>query len=75
MSSDNNRKITFSVNEQGWVMLSDLLGKVKLRTTDYREKGRVSDEVNQHRCFELHCEGSVRVTSKLYDISKFVSKV
>lgn len=69
--SDAVRKISFKVNEQGWVMLSDLLGKVRLRATKYKEKGRVSDEINQHRCFELECEGTVRVQSKLYDISSF----
>lgn len=65
------RKITLNVNEQGWVMLSEVLGKVRLRATKVIDKGRVSDEINQHRCYELHCEGTVRVTSKLYDISNF----
>ncbi len=66
------KKVSFAVNDQGWVMVSDLLGKTVLRATSYKDKGIISDEINQHRCFELHCEGTVRVKSKLYDISKFI---
>ncbi|MEK7134416.1 MAG: hypothetical protein AAB819_01685 [Patescibacteria group bacterium] len=74
MADQFKRKISFGVNDQGWVMLSDLLGKVVLRATKIKDKGRVSDEINQHRCFEYECEGTVRVQSKLYDISEFVGK-
>ena len=75
MSNQFPRKISFGVSDQGWVMVSDLLGKVKLRATAIKDKGYKNDEINQHRCREFECEGTVRVQSKLYDISEFVNKI
>jgi hypothetical protein len=69
------KKITFPVNEHGWVLLFQLFGhKTIVHTIDYKDKGRVSDEDNQHRCHELICEGGVKVRSKMYDTSEFVNK-
>ena len=68
----DQRTVKFKVNDQGWVMLSDLLGKVKLRTTKHSKPKRISDEINQHRCFEFVCEGALRVQSKLLDIDEFI---
>ena len=72
MLEEKDRKISFYVNTHGWVLISQLLGKIILRAHKVKSKGMKSDEDNQHRCFEFECEGSVKVKSKLYDTSKFL---
>lgn len=70
---DKKRKIWFPVNEHGWILLFEILGKKTiLRAYDIKDKGRKSDETNQHRMHEVECEGGVKVKPKLYDISKFI---
>ncbi len=74
---DNNsiKKVCFPVNEHGWILLFQLLGKKTiLRASDIKQKGRISDETNQHRMFECECEGGVKVKSKFYDTSNFIEK-
>ena len=66
------KHVKFPVNEHGWVLLFPIFGKTILRTTRYKDKGRKNDTDNQHRMFELECEGGVKVKSKLYDTSKFL---
>lgn len=71
---DNEKKISFPVNEHGWVLLFRLFGKKTIvRATTVRDKGRTSDPDNGHRAFELECEGSVKVKSKYYDTSDFLN--
>ena len=65
------KNITFRVQDT-WVMISELFGdKVTLRATKVSKPKRVSDTRNQHRCQEMVCEGTVRVTPKRFDISNF----
>jgi len=71
-SLEKQKKVSFPVNENGWVLLFPVFGhKTIIRTTDYKDKGRSNDKDNQHRAYELECEGAVKVRSKLYDTSKF----
>jgi len=68
---NNEKTITFSINEYGWILLFQRLGKTILRAQKIKDKGRISDENSQHRMFEIEAEGGVKVRSKIYDISKF----
>jgi len=67
----NQRTVKFTVDDNGWIMLSERLGKIKMRAHKLGKQKRVNDEVNQHTSFEMTCEGTVRVQSKLYDTSEF----
>lgn len=69
---DKKRKICFSVNEHGWILLFQLLGKTVLCAEKIKNKGYQSDATNQHRMCVIECEGGVKVKPKLYDISKFI---
>jgi hypothetical protein len=69
--NNNKKTISFSINEYGWILLFQKLGKTILRAEKIKNRGRVSDESSQHRMFEIEAEGGVKVRSKLYDISKF----
>ena len=70
--NDNQQIVSFPVNENGWILLFQVLGKKTiLRATKIKNKGRVSDENNQHRMEEIEAEGGTKVKSKLYDISNF----
>lgn len=70
------KKISFPVNEHGWVLLFEVFGKKTIvRSYDGKvNRNRVSDEDTQHRMFEVECEGGVKVKSKLIDISKFIGE-
>ena len=72
--SDTRPRISFPVNEHGWVLLFESLGggKILLRCSKYKDRGRKNDENNQHRMYELEVEGGTKVQSKLYDISNFL---
>lgn len=72
---EEKKTITFRVHNS-WAMISDLFGdKITLRATSMgKVQERVSDEINQHRCKEMVCEGTVKVQPKRYDISNFVNK-
>ncbi|MFA5072162.1 MAG: hypothetical protein WC511_07485 [Candidatus Pacearchaeota archaeon] len=68
---DKKLKICFPINEHGWVLLFQLLGKTILCAEKVKNKGYQSD-TNGHRICFLECEGGVKVKSKIYDISKFI---
>jgi len=76
MSNNNlDKRVCFPINEHGWILLFELFGKKTiLRACDIKNKGRVSDNTNQHRMLEIECEGGVKVKSKFYDTSLFISK-
>lgn len=67
------RFVRFPINEHGWVLLFQKLGKTIVRAEkvkfDPNPGRRVSDEGNQHRMFHIECEGGVKVKSKQYDTS------
>ena len=65
------KRVFFSVNENGWILLFEKLGKIILRTTNYKDKGRINCETSGHRYFQIECEGGTMVKSKLFDTSKF----
>ena len=66
------KRISFPVNEHGWVLLFQVFGKKTiLRAYDAKDKGRKSDDTTQHRMCEFEFEGGVKVRSKLYDTSLF----
>lgn len=70
---DNNlsKKVCFPVNQYGWILLFQVLGKTIVRTCKMSKVKRISDETNQHKMFEFECESGVKVKSKFYDTSKF----
>lgn len=66
------KRISFPVNEHGWILLFQVFGKKTIvRAYDSKDKGRKSDEETQHRMVEFEFEGGVKVRSKLYDTSEF----
>lgn len=73
--SGDRKQVSFAVNEYDWILLFEKLGTVIMRATTikYTRNKKISDEVSQHRCDEAEAKGGVRVRSKLYDTSKFVS--
>lgn len=72
MAEEESKKVSFPVNEHGWIMLSQVLGKVVMRAHKVGKPKRKSETHNQHRAFEFECEGAVEVRSKLYDTSHFI---
>ena len=71
MIDNSQKKVCFPVNEHNWILVFQKLGKVTIRASKIKDKGRKSDETTQHRMFELECEGGVKIKSKLYDTSDF----
>jgi len=67
-------EVCFPINEYGWILLFQKLGKVVARASKFSRVKRISDEISQHRVFEIELEGGVRVRSKLYDTSDFIKK-
>lgn len=67
-------RVCFRVNEHGWILLSELLGKIILRAHKVRDKGRTSDPDTQHRAFEFEFNKSVKIKSKLFDTSGFIER-
>lgn len=69
------KKICFPINEHGWILLFEVLGKKTIICSETirqpKNKKRKSDRTNQHRMVQLECEGGVKVKSKYYDISSF----
>ena len=68
------KKVCFPVNENGWILLFQKMGKTILRTTNYKDKGRVNCGTSGHRYFQLECEGGTMIKSKLYDTANFWEK-
>jgi len=69
---DKERKVCFRADENGWIFLSEVLGKVIIRAHKAKKMNRKSDKKTQHRGFEFECNKTVKVKSKNYDISKFL---
>lgn len=65
------KRVCFPINEHGWILLWERLGKTILRTTSYKDRGRINCETSGHRYFQIECEGGVMVKSKLFDTSQF----
>ncbi len=74
IQGSQSKHVRFPVNEHGWVLLFQKLGKTVIRAEKviFDKNKRVADETSGHRMFHIECEGGVKVKSKLYDTSSFV---
>jgi len=71
--SQQLQRVCFRV-ENGWIFLSEKLGKMIMRAQKIGRIKKESDRRTQHRGFEFECWETVKVRSKLFDISKFLEK-
>ena len=69
LSQQKPKKICFRVDDKEWIYLSEILGKIILHAHWKKEKRRVSDKKTQHRTFEYEFDTTVKVKSKLHNLS------
>ena len=70
-SEQKPQKVCFRIDDEGWIYLSEILGKIILRAHWAKVKKRSSDKKTQHRAFEYEFNTTVKVKSKLFDITDF----
>ena len=67
-----NSQITFPISSDGWIPLKNQLGsKVVFRAVSIEKSKKRKSEPSGHMVDEAIAEGSVKIRSKLLDISKF----